>query len=198
MKIKLEDKKWVTENYQKLFWILEHDPRFEKSIKRIRSKFKKSKKISDEELAKLLDDFNMPQSMFREIKSFIIEDSMPALFLEPGIELQALGLTKEVMLGKSSPIGKKREVKIIITKKVTKNELIKWVEENWDSILFDMLTLELPDTKIPRWENFELAKQIIELREIQKLTFSEITDKLKLSDEDYIKTLYHRYKKWFK
>ncbi len=198
MKIKLEDKKWVPEAYQKLFLILEHNPRFEKSIKEIRNRSKKSSEISDEEIIKLLDDFDMPQNMFRELKAFIIDDAMPWLLIEPGIELKSLGLTRDVLLQKTSPKGKKREVRIAITRKITKTKLMEWIDRNWESILFDMLTLELPDTKIPRWESFELAKQIIELREAQKLTFSEITDKLNLSDEDYVKTLYHRYKKWFK
>jgi len=107
-------------------------------------------------------------------------------------------MTAAVLLKKESPKDKKREVRISITSTITKNKFLEWVEKNWETIEFDMQALELPEVKFPRWENLDLAKQIFELRDVEKLTFSEITTRLKQFDEDYIKTLYHRYKKWFK
>lgn len=198
MKIKLKDKKWVPEDYQKLFWILEHNPHFEQSINEIRKGFKLNNEIADEKVIKLLDDFDLPQNMFRELKVFITDDSMPWILLDPGIELKTLGLTTEVLTQKVSPKGKKREVRIAITRKITRTKLKEWIDENWESILFYMLTLELPDTKIPRWNYLELAKQITDLRDNKNLTFSQIADELKLNDEGNIKTLYHRYKKRLK
>ena len=198
MKIKLRDKKWVTEDYQKLLWILEHNPRFEKEVTLLRDELKKDSAYLDAGVIKLIDSFDLPQGMVRELKSFIIEDSMPPLFLESGVEKQSLGLTPDVLLQKSSPKGKKREIRITITKKISKTKFMEWVEKNWDSIKFNMETLELPQVKVPRWNDFKLMKKIVELRDERHLSFSDITDELKMNDEDYVKTLYHRCIKWFK
>ncbi|MBI5151339.1 MAG: hypothetical protein HZA34_02065 [Candidatus Pacebacteria bacterium] len=197
-KIKLANEKWVTEDYQKLLWILELDPHFESMINNIRKDLKEGGNPTDKQINGLLDQFDLPQSLFREMKSYILNKAFPPLFLEPGIEKMSLGLTPDVLLQKTSPKGKRREVRVVITKKIAKTKFIEWVEKNWKSIAFDMEALELPKVKIPRWEYFELVKKIVELRDKHKLTFREITAKLDKDDEDYIKTLYHRYKKWIK
>jgi hypothetical protein len=195
MKIKMTNQKLVSEDYEKLLWLLELNPEFEKHIIFLR---KKQEQITDEDIVQLLDEFKLPQNLLKEMKAFIVDNSIPPLLLNPGIEIQSLGLTKDVLLGKTSPKGMRREVRIIITNKISKTKFVDWVKENWESIEFDMETLELSETKIPRWEYFDLVKQIVQLRDVQHLTFKEITEKLDRLDQDYIKTLYHRYTKWIK
>jgi len=197
MKINIPKVNLVTDDYKKLLWILEHNTQFEKDVDIIRKKYK-NKDIPDDVVLKLMDDHKLPVGMSREMRTFLIKNSFSALFLEPGVEVQGIGMTAAVLLKKESPKDKKREVRISITSTITKNKFLEWVEKNWETIEFDMQALELPEVKFPRWENLDLAKQIFELRDVEKLTFSEITTRLKQFDEDYIKTLYHRYKKWFK
>src|SRR5438477_5930446 len=119
MKINIPKVNFVAEDYKKLLWILEHNVQFEKEVNLIRTKYK-NKNIPEEVILKLMDDYELPQGMWREMKIFLIENSFSALFLEPGIEVQGIGMTSEVLQQKESPKGKKREVRISLTSKISK------------------------------------------------------------------------------
>lgn len=94
---------------------------------------------------------------------------------------------------------------IVIPEKISKNKLYKLIDKQWDQISERMNFLnDVPQSNILRPE---LAKEITMLRDVEKLTFSEISRQLSdkylendeiysfVCSEDYIKNLYHRWKK---
>lgn len=90
---------------------------------------------------------------------------------------------------------------LLVYKQVTKNQLIKWIEDNWN-IIKDLMQ-ELPKVSFPKSTMLDISKEIADLRDKQDKLFREIagvlTDKypddLRVTDETWVKETYRRYKK---
>lgn len=113
----------------------------------------------------------------------------PFLFME----------TKEDILDEiqksKEPIGA-----LLIYEQVTKNQLIKWIEDNWNIIKDHMQ--ELPKTTFQKSTILDISKEIADLRDKQSMTYPDIADYLakkypddqRVKDESWIKATYKRYK----
>ena len=92
---------------------------------------------------------------------------------------------------------------IIIKEKMSRPEIHKRIDEEWDNIEREMKPL--PEAKGHKMLRSELAKEIAELKDSKGKKYKEIADTLQkkyvdselydLLSEDYVKTLYHRWMK---
>lgn len=98
-----------------------------------------------------------------------------------------------------------KSTKIVIKENITKTELLSLIDSEWNVI--KSCLDQLPKPKTHRFERSELAKRIVEMRDVSRFSFKEIADRLSieskdpeladLMNEDYLKMLYHRYKEHF-
>lgn len=138
--------------------------------------------------------------------------------LDNGIELIVgdviiTGMHSEILKVKNIKTGHlniDRKVSIVLTSKTTTEHIIHFLKSFKEDIEFWQRVAELPDYNNSNWRRLPLAQKIIKLKDIDKLTFSEITDKFSkddslteveldyLSNENNIKSLYYDYKKHLK
>lgn len=97
-------------------------------------------------------------------------------------------------------------ISIDIVTKVSIQHLIKFIKRNWNVILWLQKELELPKYRFPIWKRVDLALKVIALRNVKKLSFSDISTRLSafeelsreeqnyLGDENNVKDLYYRFK----
>lgn len=92
---------------------------------------------------------------------------------------------------------------ITIPFNVSQNQLIKWIKDNWESIKTEMdENLTTNPYILKMHKNTQLALEVIELKENEKFKYAKICDELtnkypedeRVSDEAWIKKLYHDYK----
>lgn len=111
---------------------------------------------------------------------------------------------------KTVEIAGNRQVSIVISSKVSAEQIIQFVKDNKKGIEQWQDFYELPKYKNPSWKRINLALDIIEMKDEKGMSYSEIASELsddeKLNDKevDYlasaenIKTLYRRFKKYLK
>lgn len=89
---------------------------------------------------------------------------------------------------------------LFVYEQVTKNQLTKWVDDNW-KIIKDLMQ-ELPKVSFPKSTVLDISKEIADLRDREKKKFWEIADYLinkypddpRVTDESWVKETYRRYK----
>ena len=89
---------------------------------------------------------------------------------------------------------------LLVYEQVTKNQLIKWIEDNW-KIIKDLMQ-ELPKVSFPKSTVLDISKEIADLRDRERKKFWEIADYLtnkypddpRVTDESWVKETYRRYK----
>lgn len=89
---------------------------------------------------------------------------------------------------------------LLVYKQVTKNQLIKWIENNW-KVIKDLMQ-ELPTVTFPKSTMLDISKEIADLRDREEKKFWEIADYLinkypddpRVTDESWVKETYRRYK----
>lgn len=98
----------------------------------------------------------------------------------------------------------KEGLHIVVKEQLSKNELKRYLDENWDEVREKMKNLP-KKVKGHKLLRPNIAKEVYALRKKKGLSFKKITDILyekykskpfiDIFNEDYIKTLYHRWKK---
>lgn len=89
---------------------------------------------------------------------------------------------------------------LLVYEQVTKNQLIKWVEDNW-KIIKDLMQ-GLPKVSYQKSTMLEISKEIADLRDKKSMLFREISedlmtkypDDIRVTDETWVKETYRRYK----
>ena len=201
--------------------LLENDPKLESFVKKTRAKYKIPKNgypfemssptnewIEKYSTSALFDDEG--EAIFENCQLFIKQMGLPYywwssvayfvlynVFFTP--ERVPLSFYHEEDNERS-----KYGLHVVVKEQLGKSELKKYIDYSWDEIQAKMRKLP----KRPKGHNFlrpELAKEIYDLRENKGLTFKKIADILyeknedkpyvDIFNEDYIKTLYHRWKK---
>ena len=90
---------------------------------------------------------------------------------------------------------------LLVYEQVSKNQLIKWIENNW-KVIKDLMQ-ELPKISFPKSTVLDISKEIADLRDRERKKFWEIADHLinkypddpRVTDESWVKETYRRYKK---
>ncbi len=197
MEIKSSTKRLTGSYHKNLIWSLERDSIFEKEVVKIRKQIKLGQ-LDDNDIQEsvilLLENYKLPLSWLPAVKQYIINNNLN-VFDETEINLNPSGYTADIIKGNESPTGKNRKINITITGNVSKTRLKKWIDQNWEDINFWQLTLNLPSSVHRKWRQTNLVKRIIKLKDVNKMTFSQITDRLGMMSEDRVKHLYKRYKK---
>lgn len=96
-------------------------------------------------------------------------------------------------------------VDLILTQKISKTKLHQLIDRRWNEIEEMMNRIKLLNPINHKMKNIELTKKIISYKDIENKKFSEIADilaseeeNIDISDsinEDYVKVIYHRWKK---
>jgi hypothetical protein len=196
------------------------------SLHRVRKKYLKdkgSKTLSfpaissiKKEISSICYQKSIPEH-FAELFYDYVLDKEPSYPLSPSISIEAAGqkITNNsqpfiITDNKTGQPINVREISIKIHANISIDELIQFIENGRKPLEYLMDFLQLPQVpQVSRWKRTALALEIISLRDGEKLSFTEISKKLSdnennteseinfLSSEDNIKTLYHRYKKYF-
>ncbi len=187
-----------------------------------------------QELEKLPNKISTPKfkvSASQKIKKYLHQKNVPFSWLEPiynmtvgkfpidipvdnSISLrvcnqEVTGSTRDIFLirDKNGLLVEDPTISIVITSKVSAEHIIQFVKDHKKEIEQWQESLQLPDYKKPNWKDISLALKIIEMKDEQNLTFSQITENLQVEanengnsegftfDENTIKTIYSRYKK---
>lgn len=93
---------------------------------------------------------------------------------------------------------------IIIKEKMSKSQIHKWIDESWKNIVKEMKAL--PEAKGHKMQRSEIAKEIVRLRDEEKKSYKDIAENIlpkkypdreifDILNEDYVKILYHRWKR---
>lgn len=171
----------------------------------------------------------------REIKKFIHKRELPLSWLEPiynvligkypldfpldnSIALRVgsseiTGSTDEIFIIKNKNtgelVGEELSLSIVITSKVKIDQLIRFIKKHKKEIEHWQNIIGLPNYKNRRWIDTNWALEIIRLRDEDRLTFSQIAERMSnkedlsvkdnnaLSSQDNIKMIYKRFKKLF-
>jgi hypothetical protein len=163
------------------------------------------KKYDDflDECRLLTSKMNVPYHWFSSIHWFVAFNNFvtlekPEFEVFPGINFKSNSrwLTDDAECNNTAHL--------VIKEFLTKPQLHKLIDENWSRIEECMNLLSNPMKH--KWLRSDLAKHIVELRDKSKLSFPSIAESLakqyendsdlypKLT-EDYVKNLYHRWKK---
>ena len=89
---------------------------------------------------------------------------------------------------------------LLIYEQTSKNQLIKWIEDNW-SIIKDLMQ-DLPKVSYQKSTILDISKEIADLRDKKNMTYKEISNHLyekypddeRVTDEVWVKETYKRYK----
>lgn len=126
---------------------------------------------------------------------------------------EVTGAAEELIKIKNTKTGEimdKKTISLVISSKVSAEQIIQFVKTNKKEIEMWQDFYELPEYKNPVWKRTNLALDIIEMKDKKGMSFSEISSALSdnedlsddvtdfLSSTDNIKTIYYRYKKHFK
>lgn len=123
----------------------------------------------ERDIEALCSEFNLGERWFQAI-SFIVLTST-ADWLHRAIECYP-----ETVAYKSDLIT--TGVVLRINENISKKQIVRWLNLNWDKYRNQMSTgLKIYKRKlIPRTKYFDLTKEIIDMRDKDKLTFSEISE----------------------
>ncbi len=217
--------------------ILEESDEFEKGILSLRKRYKVPKKwfqrkrkhfitYLDNWSTKKLDKFfhdsqklneqlNLPYNWWSSIAYFAAFD----VFFCPEVIPVEIRDSTEVKDGTSLHFIKlsshylaiddsvAKQVYLVLNEKLTKPQLHKWIDIEWDKIQERLENLPTPPRH--KWIRVNIAKKVVELRDNamggKRPTFKEIAEKLSkeyennedvydLLTEDYVKNLYYRWK----
>lgn len=160
-----------------------------------------------EESFKITKDLRLPRYWWGSVAYFAFHNSL----ITPerlSIEIHYLGSTmapNEYIFHKSlENRADDKSVFIEITEKLSKERLHHLIDQEWEDIKrgMDLNLFETPKHKMIR---ASLAKRIVEMRDKEKIKFREIADILQkenqnsdlydVINEDYVKILYHRWKR---
>lgn len=204
MKILNSSHTYLSKDIKNLVIKLENSDEFEAKVKTLRERY--DGQLSEEEynqlfrsVEKILTDFNLPSGWFYPIQELILKNSFP-LMIEDEISLEVNGENTVFLGGQISP--SRNGVKIVLSKRISKDRIKRWLDDHFNEIEDYFEKLDMKKMERPRWKNGKLIQKIVKMRESKdstgkKKSFGEITEKLKKTDEDYIRTLYHRNKKRF-
>lgn len=164
-------------------------------------------------ITKFLNKKKVPLS-WREPTLSLIKDNELNLPLENTISIRVGGEelhvgSQEILIfkNKHSNIAADPTVSIVITADVSAEEIIRFIKENIKEIKFWQKELGLPKYKRLKWKEVDRALEIIQMKDKDKLTFSEIANNYSsredltenernmLCDEAYLKKRYYRFKK---
>lgn len=195
--------------------ILENSNKFEQIIIKLRNKYKMPANgysyetefaqeewlfdnkgfVLDEFFAEceiLTKELNLPQYWYGTVAYF----AMYNIFITPEripIEIKYLQFKDDYLTG----------THIVIKEKISKAEVHKWVDESWKNIEREMESL--PEAKGHKMQRSEIAKEIVRLKDEEEKTYKQIAENLgkkyidselfDILNEDYVKILYHRWKK---
>lgn len=204
MKILTNKHAHLPNDIQNLIIKTEGNPEFEKKINILRKEYKR-KLTEKEQLCFFKDveavqvEFNLPAGWNYPLQSLILKGDFP-LMVEDEISLEVEG--KNIIMLGGLIAHSRYGVKIVISKRIRKDRLKRWLDEHFEQIeeYFDKLDMKPMDR--PRWKNGKLIKRIVQSRnkidkEGKKTSFGQVTENLKKNDEVYVKTIYHRNKKRF-
>ncbi|MBI2196125.1 hypothetical protein HYU45_00770 [Candidatus Daviesbacteria bacterium] len=156
-------------------------------------------KQMENDLDRLATYYNLPShfdtQFFLLIAFNALRDIRPQPFLFMTTNRMTIRDLLEAVPKSKEPIGA-----LIVYEQVTKNQLTKWIENNW-KILKDLMQ-ELPKVSFPKSTMLDISKEIADLRDRKHKLFREIasdlTDKypddMRVTDETWVKETYRRYK----
>lgn len=157
-------------------------------------------KRMENDLDRLATYYNLPShfsSQFFLLVAFnAFRDIRPHPFLFMTTNRMTIGDLLNAVPKSKEPIGA-----LLVYEQVTKNQLTKWIEDNW-KILKDLMQ-ELPKVSFPKSTVLDISKEIADLRDREQKKFWEIADYLinkypddpRVTDESWVKETYRRYKK---
>ena len=158
------------------------------------------------------------------ISAFLIKRRLPLNWIEPIFNLikndefdfpyeEGLSLmigpdelthrTDDILVMKSIKTGVSTHsnISIKITSKVTVDTIIRFIKRYKKEIEHWQKQIELPEVSVSRFKSLNEAWAIVELKDIQGLSFYEIAEKFSndenmkhLTDDSSIKSIYYRYK----
>lgn len=159
------------------------------------------------ECKKAIEDFlrkhKIPNSWVEPIYNLIKDNTLDfpydnSISLKVGVD-EITENTKGVLLMKNIKTGRitPDNISIVITGKVSIDQIVKFIKEHKSEIENWQTKLELPAYKRLTWKDIDVAMKIIEMKDKEKLSFSEITDRIHdkyFFDENTVKTIYYRFK----
>lgn len=169
-----------------------------------------------ENIGKYLFDKKLPSIWVETLFSFIKnEEVIPPI--DSGIDIFVGEQSLSESGGEITLIGhkdgrlpaKESTLSIVMAARISIDRLIRFVRKNADSIKYWQKALGLPPYNETPWKKTELAFGIIMLKDKEKMSYNQISNKLTenedLSEEELnylgnaenIKSLYRRYKKYF-
>ncbi|HJX51044.1 MAG TPA: hypothetical protein VJ438_06295 [Candidatus Nanoarchaeia archaeon] len=162
------------------------------------------------------EEIQIPEDKYKEWRKKLNDDAKKLFnklglssFLLPHMNAYNLVVGNFVFIGHGriflSPHIVKGEVGIFIKGFITKNELHKFIDSNWEKIKKQMSETIDKEKELPSWRISQRVRDIVKMRDEKKLTFNEIveriTSKYRLDpadasiNEDSVKAAYHRAKK---
>lgn len=192
---------------KRAFDIIEADPNFKKSVIQLRKDFSipingfpKSKKMSKKEseiynsvdfqgeVYEFIARLKLPPYWHSPISMYLLRDSL----LTPIKEPLAIGYSKDSF-----------SINLLIRERLTKVEMHRAIDNLWEQLEIKMR--DLPYTKTHKMIRVNIAKKIAKLRDVNKMSFPEISEKLQkeyidselydLLNTEYVKMLYSRWKR---
>ncbi len=201
------------EETKKVIDFLESSTLFEKQVKSLRSRYKiplngyptdnkhspydilgrESFSALESDCFTLLNTLTLPEYWLETIKMFVFHNAI----ITPKKE------AFRIIPRENTPQGRELYPYIEILERLSKRQFLLEVEKNWQEIEEAMKVL--PSTPKHKMLRSDLAKRIVELHDIDSKTFAQIADQLfqeliesgdyNIINEDYVKNLYHRWKK---
>lgn len=172
-----------------------------------------------EMISKFLYEKKLPSIWIEPLFNFIKEEEINPP-LDSGIDLkigsQMLSKTGDEILMIRHKDGRlpasESNLSIVISARVSIDRIIRFVKENADQIKYWQRNLGLPPYNETPWKKTDLAIKIIKMKDEKNRSFKQISETLAkekedeeddkeydyLIDENNIKTLYYRYKKFLK
>lgn len=156
-------------------------------------------KQMENDLERLTTHYNLPSHFYSQFFLLIAFNAFrnirPHPFLFMTTNIMTIGDLLDAVPKSKEPIGA-----LLVYEQVTKNQLIKWVKDNW-KIIKDLMQ-ELPAVTFPKSTMLDISKEIADLRDREKKKFWEIADYLinkypddpRVTDESWVKETYRRYK----
>lgn len=195
---------------EKRAWnLLHNNENFKKSIRHIRKKYRipqsgysnkqLEKFLLSEEITKIIGIVEDLDKLLKKYKLMPTLSWFEPILLYIFLNKELPPYTTKVQIEEET-IEKEKVLVIKIHQRLNKTEFISLIERRWDDIEAKMNNL--PRLKIRKITTLQLAKKVITLRNKNK-TYVEIADIVSNDypnddsgriNEDYMKTLFHRYK----
>lgn len=131
----------------------------------------------DEEVDQILDEYKFLQDWRSGLRTFITDNIFTVSDRGSLIKLKVRN--KRMPLNydlKDNPV--EEAIKITLTSKVSKNELMNWIDKNWKAINFHLDNLPNLSKKNFKRLNYERDRLIVYLRVIKKMTWADIAQEL--------------------